>query len=125
MALLLVGLQTTDNLPLAVVLYVLAAALVPVFIWQERRAPEPLVPLWLFGRRAIGVSTLGGLLLGCALYGQSTFLPPFVQGVMGATPTISGFVLAGSSISLADRLDASAAACCCAGAFAARACSAA
>jgi len=98
-ALLLVGLQATGNQQLQVVLYVLAAVLVPIFIWQERRAPEPLVPLWLFRQRAIGVSTLGGVLLGCALYGQSTFLPPFVQGVMGATPTVSGFVLATASIS--------------------------
>jgi len=98
-ALLLLGLQSSGNPLLQVVLYVVAAALVPVFVWQERRAAEPLVPLWLFGRRAIGVSTLGGVLMGFALYGQSTFLPPFVQGVMGATPTISGFVLATSSIS--------------------------
>ena len=98
-ALLLVGLQSTGNQQLQVVLYLLAAVLVPVFIWQERRASEPLVPLWLFRQRAIGVSTLGGLLLGFALYGQSTFLPPFIQGVMGATPTVSGFVLATSSIS--------------------------
>jgi EmrB/QacA subfamily drug resistance transporter len=97
-ALLLVGLQTSDNQPEQTLLYVLAAILVPVFVWQERRAPEPLVPLWLFGRRAIGISTLGGVLLGFDLFGQSTFLPPFVQGVMGATPTLSGFVLAGSSI---------------------------
>ena len=98
-ALLLVGLQATGSPQLQVVLYLLAAALVPVFLWQERRAPEPLIPLWLFRQRAIGVSTLGGLLLGFALYGQSTFLPPFIQGVMGATPTISGFVLATSSLS--------------------------
>ncbi|MBV9323370.1 MAG: MFS transporter [Chloroflexi bacterium] len=98
-ACLLLGLQTTDNAGLAALLYVLAVVLVPVFIWQERRAPEPLVPLWLFSRRAIGVSTLGGLLLGWALYGQSTFLPPYVQGVMGASPTVSGFILAGSSVS--------------------------
>jgi predicted MFS family arabinose efflux permease len=96
---LLLGLQTADDPRLAGVLYAVAAALVPVFIWQERRAREPLMPLWLFGRRAIGVSTLGGLLLGWALYGQSTFLPPYVQGVMGATPTVSGFILAGSSVS--------------------------
>jgi len=96
---LLIALQTTDNRSLAAGLYVLAAILVPVFIWQERRAPEPLVPLWLFGDRQIGVSTLGGLLIGWALYGQSTFLPPYVQGVMGATPTLSGFILAGSSVS--------------------------
>jgi EmrB/QacA subfamily drug resistance transporter len=96
---LLLGLQATDDRRLAVGLYVVAAALVPIFVWQERRASEPLVPLWLFRRRAIGVSTLGGLLLGWALYGQSTFMPPYVQGVMGASPTVSGFILAGSSVS--------------------------
>ncbi|MGI9146863.1 MAG: MDR family MFS transporter [Chloroflexota bacterium] len=98
-ALLLVGLQATGDQRLQVMMYLFAAALLPIFIWQERRAAEPLVPLWLFRQRTIAVSTLGGLLLGCALYGQSTFLPPFIQGVMGATPTISGFVLASSSIS--------------------------
>jgi EmrB/QacA subfamily drug resistance transporter len=97
--LLLIGLQTMGNPQLQLVQYVLAAALVPVFVWQERRASEPLIPLWLFRQRAISVSTLGGLLIGVALYGQSTFLPPFVQGVMGASPTLSGFVLATSSIS--------------------------
>lgn len=95
---LLLALQSAGNPPLAVVLYVLAAAMVPLFIWQERRAAEPLMPLWLFGRRAIGVSTLCGLLVGWALYGQSAFLPPYVQGVMGASPTVYGFILAGSSI---------------------------
>ncbi len=91
--LLLVGLQARAPL-----LYLAAAALVPVFVWQERRAAEPLVPLHLFAQRAIGMSTLGGLLLGCLLFSQSTFVPPFVQAAMGATPTISGFVLAGASV---------------------------
>jgi EmrB/QacA subfamily drug resistance transporter len=97
-ALFLIGLQSSNNPPQQLLLYAAAAVLVPIFIWQEQRATEPLVPLWLFGRRAIGVSTLGGLLMGLTLYGQSTFVPPFVQGVMGATPTMSGFVLAGASV---------------------------
>ncbi|MBV9544688.1 MAG: MFS transporter, partial [Chloroflexi bacterium] len=97
-ALLLVALQLTPG-TLQTLLYVAAVALIPVFVWQERRALEPLVPLWLFGRRVIGVSTLAGVLLGIALYGQSAFVPPFIQGVMGASPTVSGFVLAGSSVS--------------------------
>jgi len=90
---LLVGLQSQ-----VVQLYAIAAVLVPAFVWQERRATEPLVPLYLFRQRVIGFCTLGGLLLGCMLYGQTTFVPPFVQGVLGATPTIAGFVMAGSSI---------------------------
>jgi EmrB/QacA subfamily drug resistance transporter len=95
---LLLALQETTNQLEQTVLYLGAVVLVPVFVWQERRAPEPLVPLWLFRRRAIGISTLGGVLIGAALFGQSAFLPPYVQGVMGATPTAAGFVLAGSSI---------------------------
>jgi MFS family permease len=75
-----------------------AAGLAPLFVWQERRAPEPLVPLHLFGRRAIGVSTFGAVFTGWLLFGQTTFVPPFVQGVMGASPTVAGFVMAGSSI---------------------------
>lgn len=97
--LLLLGLQVEQNVVLAGALYAGAAVLVPLFIWQERRAAEPLVPLWLFGRRVIGVSTAAGVLLGLVLYGQSAFVPPYIQGVMGATPTISGFVLAGTSVS--------------------------
>jgi EmrB/QacA subfamily drug resistance transporter len=97
-ALLLLGLQATGNQAQQLILYLGSVALIPIFVWHERRVAEPLVPLWLFQRRLIGVSTLGGLLVGCALFAQSTFLPPFVQGVMGAAPTTSGFVLAGSSI---------------------------
>jgi EmrB/QacA subfamily drug resistance transporter len=95
---LLVALQGAGNQMLTTALFAIAVILVPVFIWRERRASEPLVPLWLFSKRAIGVSTLGGLLLGFALYSNETFVPPFLQGVMGATPTISGFILAGESV---------------------------
>ncbi len=90
---LLVGVQNAQPL-----LYVLAFVLVPIFVWQERRAPEPLVPLHLFGQRIIGFSTLGAVFTGWLLFAQTTFVPPFVQGVLGATPTIAGFVMAGSSI---------------------------
>jgi EmrB/QacA subfamily drug resistance transporter len=97
--LLLLALQLPNQPGLSVALYIGAALLVPIFIWQERRAAEPLVPLWLFGQRIIGVSTLVGVLLGVIMYGQGAFVPPFIQGVMGATPTVSGFVLAGTSVS--------------------------
>jgi EmrB/QacA subfamily drug resistance transporter len=77
----------------------LALALTAIFVWQERRAPEPLVPLDLFGRRVIGLSVLICALIGVVLYGQNAFVPPFVQGAMGNPPTVAGFVLAAASIS--------------------------
>lgn len=75
-----------------------AVALLAAFVWHERRTPEPLVPLHLFRRRLIGVSTLNAFLVGAMLFGQSSFVPPFVQGVMGASPTLGGFILACTSI---------------------------
>src|SRR5438874_1779775 len=44
-ALLLVALQSSGNQTQQQVLYVLAFGLMPIFVWQERRAPEPLIPL--------------------------------------------------------------------------------
>ena len=101
-ALLLLGLQSSQaGTSLGVppsALYAVAAVLAIVFVWQERRAAEPLVPLHLFGIRIIGVGALIGVMIGVLLFGQSAFVPPFVQGVMGATPTLAGFVLAGTSV---------------------------
>ncbi|TBU87744.1 MFS transporter [Stutzerimonas kirkiae] len=37
-------------------LFGLAAALLLAFVWQERRAPEPLLPLHLFGQRSLVLS---------------------------------------------------------------------
>lgn len=98
-AALLLGLQSPDSPQHQILLYGLAIVLLPVFVWQERRASEPLVPLWLFGQRMIGISTLGGVLTGFVLLAQSAFVPPYIQGVMGASPTVAGFVLAGTSLS--------------------------
>ena len=99
--LFLLGLQnpTPGNASQSAGLYGLVAGLAAVFVWQERRAPEPLVPLGLFRRRVIGLSVVICGLIGVVLYGQTAFVPPFVQGAMGNPPTVAGFVLAAASIS--------------------------
>lgn len=63
------------------------------FLWHEHRTPEPLIPVHLFKQRAFRTSTLLGLLAGAALFSASNFLPLYVQGVLGATPTVTGTVL--------------------------------
>jgi EmrB/QacA subfamily drug resistance transporter len=79
--------------------FALVLGLLVVFVWQERRAAEPLVPLGIFARRIIGLPVMLSGLLGLVLYSQNAYVPPFVQGAMGNPPTVAGFVLAGSSIS--------------------------
>ncbi len=68
------------------------------FIWQENRAPEPMLPLELFKIRVIAVASLGGLLMGTLMYCAAAFVPMFTQGVLGGTATDAGMTLAPMSI---------------------------
>lgn len=75
------------------------AALVGVgFLIAERRAHDPILPLSLFRSRVIGVSSLAGTLMGGAMMSTVTFVPLFVQGVLGGTPTEAGSAIAPMAI---------------------------
>jgi EmrB/QacA subfamily drug resistance transporter len=64
--------------------------LLATFIWQERRAEEPIVPLSLFRSRIFVVSNAMGFTIGMAMFGSIIFIPLFLQLVYGASPTSSG-----------------------------------
>ncbi|MCL5972322.1 MAG: MFS transporter [Firmicutes bacterium] len=72
--------------------------LIGAFIGIETRAPEPVIPLWVFGRRVLAIANIGSLVVGVLSIGLSSFLPTFVQGVLGRTPLVAGFALATMSI---------------------------
>jgi EmrB/QacA subfamily drug resistance transporter len=67
--------------------------LVGLFIWVERRAAEPVLPLHLFSIRTFSVANLVGFIVGFAMFGSITYLPLFFQVVRGESPTISGLQL--------------------------------
>ena len=60
------------------------------FLFVERRAAEPVLPLHLFRNRAVSVTSVIGLVIGFAMFGSVTYLPVYLQVVKGATPTESG-----------------------------------
>ena len=68
---------------------VLAAA----FVWAERRAAEPVLPLALFKNRVFSAASAIGFVVGLAMFGALTFIPLFLQVVRGVTPTQSGLRL--------------------------------
>jgi EmrB/QacA subfamily drug resistance transporter len=74
------------------------AALVLLAV-HERRAPEPIVPLRLWHNRVIALGNLGAFGTFMAMMGVSAFLPPYVQGVLGRSPAVAGFVLGCQSVS--------------------------
>ncbi|HTP03107.1 MAG TPA: MDR family MFS transporter [Anaerolineales bacterium] len=71
----------------------LAAASMGVFLWVERRAAEPILPLQLFTRRNFSLISGIGFLLGFAMFGVINFLPLFQQTVQGSSATNSGLLL--------------------------------
>ena len=60
------------------------------FVFIERRAKEPILPLRLFRIRDVWVTSIVGLIVGFALLGSVTYLPVFLQIVKGLSPTASG-----------------------------------
>ena len=76
--------------PVIVVLAAAGAALLLAFVWQERRAAEPIIPLGLFRSSVFRVATSIGFLIGLAMFGAITFIPLFLQLVYGVSPTSSG-----------------------------------
>jgi EmrB/QacA subfamily drug resistance transporter len=68
------------------------------FLWQENRAPEPMLPLDLFQNRVIAVASAGGFLMGTVLFCAAAYVPMFTQGVLGGTAIDAGMTLAPMSI---------------------------
>ncbi len=67
--------------------------LVGVFVFVERKAKEPVLPLHLFRLRAFWVTSVVGFIIGFAMFGAITYLPAFFQVVRGVSPTLSGVQL--------------------------------
>ncbi|MDC0746355.1 MDR family MFS transporter [Polyangium mundeleinium] len=71
--------------------FVLATPLLlGAFLFVERRAEEPLLPLALFARRVMALSSAIGAIIGGAMIALLTYVPLFIQGVLGGTPTQAG-----------------------------------
>ncbi|SAL44815.1 EmrB/QacA family drug resistance transporter [Caballeronia udeis] len=60
------------------------------FIYEERLADEPIMPLELFRERTFVLSGLIGFIVGFSLFGAITFLPLYLQVAKGSTPSQAG-----------------------------------
>jgi MFS family permease len=63
------------------------------FVFVERRAKEPVLPLHLFSIRAFSTSSVVSFIVGFAMFGAITYLPVFFQIVHDESPTASGLQL--------------------------------
>jgi len=77
----------------AFVFVVITVGCTTFFIYWERRTPEPIVPLHLFGIDVVRIAVVMATLSSAVMYGSNVFLPLFLQGVTGVSPTNSGLLL--------------------------------
>ena len=63
------------------------------FIWQEKRAAEPMLPLDIFNNRIISVASAGSVILGSLLVALVAFIPMYAQGVLGGSASDAGAAL--------------------------------
>jgi EmrB/QacA subfamily drug resistance transporter len=64
-----------------------------LFIWRERRAAEPVIPLNLFKNDIMTVSTLLSFISGIAMFASILYIPLYQQIVRGLSPTKSGLLM--------------------------------
>ena len=76
--------------PLVLAGFVVAALSATLFVFQERRAAQPMLPLSLFGERMFALTALVGLLVNIAIYGLLFVLSLYFQEVNGLSAFQTG-----------------------------------
>jgi EmrB/QacA subfamily drug resistance transporter len=70
-----------------------AALLLVLFAIVEQYAPEPILPFEILRNKIVAGSVACMALVGMAMFGTISYVPLFVQGVIGTSATSSGVVL--------------------------------
>jgi len=80
------------SLPI-ITMFAFSAAMTILFVIIEGRSEEPIIPLWIFKSRIVGVSSIVIFITGIGMFGGIIFVPLFFQGVLGLSATASGSFL--------------------------------
>jgi EmrB/QacA subfamily drug resistance transporter len=78
----------------SLVSFAVAAVAVPVFVLLERRATEPVLPLWVLSRRLLLTTGLVSAGVGTVTIGLTSYVPTFLEKVADTPPLVSGLALA-------------------------------
>src|ERR671911_806153 len=81
-------------------LLLVSAALFAIFVWWERRVPDPMVKLELFAIRNFWVANVIGLAVPFGLFGIFFPMTVFLQGALGMTPLEAGLTMMPMSLML-------------------------
>lgn len=82
----------------SIVIFAVGVAALAAFVFVERKAEHPILPLAVLKRRVIWASTVAGLLIGAIVLALSTYVPIYAQNVLGVSALVAGFALAALTV---------------------------
>lgn len=68
------------------------------FVLVERRAAEPVLPLWVLSRRLLATTALISVGVGVILIGLTSYVPTWLEALLGVSPLVSGLTLAAMTL---------------------------
>ncbi|MGG0725041.1 MDR family MFS transporter [Bacillus mycoides] len=74
-------------------LLIFAAVSFIIFLYIEKKSPEPLIPLALFSNRTLSTINILTLIAGAMIISITVYLPIWSQGVLGKNATEAGLIL--------------------------------
>jgi EmrB/QacA subfamily drug resistance transporter len=91
-----------NSLPLIEImsLFIFSAVMFSLFIWAEKKAVEPILPLYLFNNSIFTISSVENFLASALIFCGIIYVPLFAQDVLGLSATNSGLLMIPMLISL-------------------------
>ncbi|GII80653.1 MFS transporter [Sphaerisporangium rufum] len=86
-----------NSLP-SIAIFTAGVALTAAFVLVERRAAEPILPLWVFRNRTLAGGNVVALGIGVLLMGLTSYIPTYAEGVLGTGALVAGFALAALTV---------------------------
>ncbi len=80
--------------PTSLAVFGVGGLLLALFVLVERRAAEPVLPLWVLSRRLLATTTFLALGIGVILIGLTSFVPTYLENSLGVSPLVGGLALA-------------------------------
>ncbi|MGB9979630.1 MDR family MFS transporter [Methanobacterium sp.] len=81
-------------------LLIFSAVMFALFIWAEKRAVEPILPLKLFNNSIFTISSIENFLASALIFAGIIYVPLFAQEILGMSATNAGLIMIPMLISL-------------------------
>lgn len=74
-------------------LFTVSILFILAFVWVETKAAEPILPMRFFKDRTFTLINAIGFLMSVGMFGAMMFVPLFMQGILGISPSATGTIM--------------------------------